>query len=118
MKHFTAILAALGMTAAVGLAMLGIGVNAMLNRNIAPTQDSPAAVSQLDPSSGQVAQMQDLIAQYQARDQQYQSQLDTVIQELNQRNEQVQQFTRLLLELQNHGVIQIQPDGRILIPDD
>jgi hypothetical protein len=119
MKHFTALLAALGMTAIVGLALLGIGLNAMVNRNVVQTQDAPSVstTSQISvASSTQVDQMQSLIRQYQARDQQYQSQLNSVIQQLNQRNAQLQQFTQLLLELQNRGLIFIQPDGTILIP--
>ena len=119
MKHFTALLAALGMTAIVGLALLGIGLNAMVNRNVVQTQDAPsgATTSQISvASSNQLDQMQSLIQQYQARDQQYQSQLNTVLQQLNQRNAQLQQFTQLLLELQNRGLILIQPDGTILIP--
>jgi DNA-binding transcriptional regulator YbjK len=119
MKHFTALLAALGMTAIVGLALLGIGLNAMVNRNVVQTQDAPSTstTSQISvASSTQLDQMQSLIQQYQARDQQYQSQLNTVIQQLNQRNAQLQQFTQLLLELQNRGLIFIQPDGTILIP--
>jgi biotin-(acetyl-CoA carboxylase) ligase len=116
MKHITALLAALGMTAIVGLALLGIGLNAMMNRNTVQTQDAPSSSTIQAASPAQVDQVQSLIQQYQARDQQYQSQLDTVIQELNQRNAQIQQFTRLLLELQNRGLIFIQPDGTILIP--
>lgn len=119
MKHFTALLAAFGMTAIVGVAMLGIGLNAMVNRNVVQTQSSPSSptISQASAaSSSQIDQMQNLIQQYQARDQQYQSQLNAVLQELNQRNAQVQQFTQLLLELQNRGLILIQPDGTILIP--
>jgi flagellar capping protein FliD len=119
MKHLTAVIAALGMTTIVGVAMLGIGLNAMANRNVVPTQDSPAASTAAQipaASSAQLQQMQSLIQQYQARDQQYQSQLSTVVQQLNQRNAQLQQFTQLLLELQNRGLILIQPDGTILIP--
>jgi biotin-(acetyl-CoA carboxylase) ligase len=106
------------MTAVVGLAMLGIGLNAMMNQNAVQTQDSPAASSAQIPaaSSAQIQQMQGLIQQYQVRDQQYQSQLNTVVQQLNERNAQLQQFTQLLLELQNRGLIFIQPDGTILIP--
>jgi biotin-(acetyl-CoA carboxylase) ligase len=117
MKHLTALIAALGMTAVVGLAMLGIGLNAMLNQNTVQTQDSPAgSAAQISASPAQLEQMQSLIQQYQVRDQQYQSQLNTVVQQLNQRNAQLQQFTQLLLELQSRGLIFIQPDGTILIP--
>jgi uncharacterized protein HemX len=114
MKRLTALIAAFGMTAVVGLAMLGIGFNAMTNQNVVQTQNSPAQIS--DASSAQLQQMQNLIQQYQIRDQQYQSQLNTVVQQLNQRNTQVQEFTQLLMELQNRGLIFIQPDGTILIP--
>jgi biotin-(acetyl-CoA carboxylase) ligase len=118
MKRLTALLAAFGMTAVVGLAMLGVGLNAMSNRNSVQTQNSPAASSaQASAASpAELQQMQSLIQQYQARDQQYQSQLNTVVQQLNQRNAQLQQFTQLLLELQSRGLIFIQPDGTILIP--
>ena len=118
MRQVAAIIAAFMMSALVGLAMLGVGVNARLNRNVVQTVDAPASSNVSLAPQGQLEQMQNLISQYQARDQEYQSQLNTVMQQLNQRNSQVQQFTRLLLELQNHGLIFIQPDGTILLPGD
>ncbi len=135
MKNLTALLASFLIAGTTGAAMLGIGGNALLNKNTVPLADSPATASQADPpgsssaisqadlpssavgnGAAQIQQLKDLIAQYQQRDQQYQSQLDQAVQQLNQENSQIQAYQQLLLELQQRGVIVITQDGRVLLP--
>jgi peptidoglycan hydrolase CwlO-like protein len=121
MKPIPALFAALIMTGIVGLAMLGIGANALLNHNTQPTLNSASAassstVSNVASSSSQVQQLQARISEYQAREQQYQSQLQSLEQQVGQEQQQVQIFQQILGELQARGVIAIQGDGTILIP--
>ncbi len=121
MKHIPALFAALIMTGIVGLAMLGIGANALLNQNTAPTLNSASAagsgaVSNVANSSSQVQQLQARVSEYQSREQQYQSQLQNLQQQVSQEQQQVQIFQQILGELQARGVIAIQGDGTILIP--
>jgi hypothetical protein len=135
MRNLTALLASFLITGTTAVAMLGIGGNALLNKNTVPIADAPTGASQAalpgsssaaapaDPSSGtadataaQVRQLTDLVTQYQQREQQYKSQLDQVSQELSQENSQIQSYQQLLLALQERGIIAITQDGRILIP--
>ncbi len=130
MKQIIALVAALLVTGLVGLGMLAIGVNAATNPNSVPVSDSPqsAAVSNApaDPSASS-ARLNDLIAQYQAREKQYQAQinqLNNLIKQyqsreqqyqtqLNQVNAQAQQLQSILLELQRRRIIRILNDGTV-----
>jgi septal ring factor EnvC (AmiA/AmiB activator) len=120
MKQMPALIAALIMTAVLGLCMLGIGVSALANRNTAPLLTTPAAAapgaSDISTAGDQVKQLQARINQYQAREQQYQSQLNQLEQQLNQEGQTIQNFQQLLGALQAQGVILVQQDGTILIP--
>ena len=85
MKHIPALFAALIMTGIVGLAMLGIGANALFNQNTAPTLNSAPSRQQLGQQCGKfdisspAAAVR--ISEYQAREQQYQSQLQSLQQQ-------------------------------------
>jgi uncharacterized protein YlxW (UPF0749 family) len=116
-KHITALLAAFLITLIVGMGMVVIGGNAALNKNSVPLQDSPNAsqVSAADPAN-QLQQLQDLVAQYQQREQQYQDQINAAQQQLDQANATLQQYQRLLNFLVERGVIQVDQNGRIFIP--
>jgi septal ring factor EnvC (AmiA/AmiB activator) len=120
MKQMPALIAALIMTAVLGLCMLGIGVSALTNRNTAPLLTTPAAAasgaSDISTAGDQVQQLQARINQYQAREQQYQAQLNQLEQKLNQEGQTIQNFQQLLGALQAQGVILVQQDGTILIP--
>ncbi len=121
MKQFSALIAAFFITGAIGFTMFSIGANALTNQNTIPVSNSPASASASvsstqDATQAQLQQMQEIINQYQARDQQYQQQLNELIQQVNQGNAQVQAYQQLLLELQQRGVIIIQRDGTIRIP--
>lgn len=121
MKGFSAIIAAFFITGAIGFTMFTIGANALTNKNTLPVSNSPASTglstsSTQGDAQTQLQQMQNVVNQYQARDQQYQQQLNQLVQQVNQDNAQVQAYQQLLLELQQRGVIIIQRDGTILIP--
>lgn len=119
MKQLPALVAAFVMTGMVGVTMLGIGANALLNQHTQPTLDSAvsaAPVTTAGDPTGQVQQLEARIAEYQAREQQYQSVVNGLQQQVAQEQNQVQAFAQLLGELQNRGVISIQGDGTILIP--
>jgi septal ring factor EnvC (AmiA/AmiB activator) len=121
MKQIPALIAALVITAIIGVAMFAVGANALMNTNTLPVTNGPASASSaadpnLSQAQDQIQQLQSLVAQYQSREQQYQQQLNQATQQLNQENAQIQSFQELLLELQRRGVIMIRSDGRILIP--
>jgi len=114
MKRLYALIAAAIITGLVGLGMLAIGVNAMLNPNTVAASNAPGDpatnVSATSPDAqAQVRQLQDLVAQYQDREKQYQAQL-------NQEDTQLQQYQQLLIELQRRGLIRINGDGSIQLP--
>lgn len=122
MKTFSALIAAFFITAIIGIAMFGIGSNAILNPNTMPVKNSQtssvnsAGTGTQTSTQSQVQQLQERINQYQSRDQQYQAQLNQLIQQVNQDNNQIQAYQSLLQELQRRGVIFIRRDGTILIP--
>ena len=137
MKKIQAIVAAILMTMLVGVCMLAIGVNAALNPNTVPVTDAPpdaAAASSVVDSTAPDSQANSLIAQYQAREKQYQQQLNQAnaqIQQLNslvtqyqtrekqyqtqltQATTTAQQLQNVLNELQRRGIIRIMNDGSI-----
>jgi ATP-dependent protease HslVU (ClpYQ) peptidase subunit len=128
MKALPAILAALATTVVVGVAMLLIGGNALLNRNTLPISNSPSItnISSVSAATGstdqQVAQLQSLVQQYQQREQQYQAQLNEAANRLNQDNQQLaqaqqdlQSYQQLISMLQQSGVIRITADGQVYI---
>ncbi len=114
MKKLGAFVAAVIITGLVGLGMLAIGVNALLNPNTVAAADAPSEaaldVSATSPDTqAQIKQLQDLVAQYQNREKQYQEQL-------SQANTQLEQYQQLLVEMQRRGLIRINGDGSIQLP--
>ena len=127
MKTFPAIMAALFVTLLVGAVMLMIGANALVNPNTVPVNSAPSSAvqgaqdSNVSAVSGpadqaQFQQMQNLIKQYQQREQQYKTQLDKAAQTINQDNAQLQNYQQLIDALQQNGIIRITQDGQILLP--
>lgn len=112
MKRIQAVIAAVMITGLVGLGMLAIGVNAALNPNTVAVSNAPgdppapAVAATSSQTQTQINHLQDLIAQYQNREKQYQA-------ELNQADTQLQQYQALLAELQRRGLIRINSDGSI-----
>lgn len=128
MKRLQALAAAVIITSLVGLGMVAVGVNAVVNPNTVAASNAPGdpatdVSAVLPDAQAQVKQLQDLVAQYQDREKQYQAQLtqyqtrDQQYQaQLNQAGTQLQQYQQLLVELQRRGLIRINGDGSILLP--
>jgi len=128
-KQFMAILIALLMTACVSTSIFAIGGAVLFNKNGAPITNSPSSSSQVSVISDtnlsqadQVAQLKNLVSQYQDREQQYQQREQQLQDQLSQANTQIQQdqqllqqIQRLLGALQQRGLITISNDGRIMI---
>lgn len=120
-KQLIAFLAAFVITGIVALSMLVVGVNAAINPNGVAVSNSPAqAASKSSTTSStdqaqQIAQLQNLVAQYQAREQQYQTALQNDNTQLNQAAQEMQMVQQLLVYLQNRGIIQIDSQGQITV---
>ncbi len=118
-KQYSALLAAFLITACMGLGMLLFSGSALLNRHGAPVANSAAEATATAQASSaeqaQIQQLQDLVNQYQAREAQYQQELQTAGNNLQQANAQLQQYQMLLMALQNRGILSISPDGSISI---
>jgi hypothetical protein len=123
-KQVIAFLSAFIITAIVALSMLVVGVNAASNPNSVAASNSATAPAAASVSSGsaaspaEVARLQSLLAQYQARDQQYQAALASDNQQLAQASQEMQMIQQLLVYLQNHGLIQINSQGQISVTAD
>ena len=121
-KHIAAFTAALIMTVLIGVAMLAFGVNALLNRNVVSTAQAAELSGAVDASSQAAAdqlvidQLQAQISEYQNRETQYQDEIKSAADQVNQLSQQNQQYQSLVNALQNAGVIQITQDGRVFIP--
>jgi hypothetical protein len=128
MKRLSALISAAIITGLVGLGMLAIGVNAAINPNTVAVSNAPgdpaADASVASPNApAQTTQLQDLVAQYQDREKQYQAQIaqyqsreQQYQAQLNQASTQLQQYQQLLIEMQRRGLIRINSDGSILLP--
>ncbi len=121
-KSIVAALAALVITACVGLGIFAVGGAALLNKKTSPVMDSPAQVTNVSQQTDQVTQLQSLVAQYQDREKQYQQreqdlqdQLTAMSTQLQQSQQSVDQARMILQALQQRGVISISSDGRVFI---
>jgi hypothetical protein len=121
-KQISALLAAILITGAIAMSMFVIGANAMTNQNGTPVSNSPAAFVAAGPTTSssdqaQIAQLQSLVAEYQARETQYKAALDSDNQQLSQADSEMQMIQQLLSYLQSHGLIQIDNQGQIYITE-
>ena len=125
-NNFSAILIAIFMTACVGVSIFAIGGAALFNKSGVPVSNSAvqaSKISDINPAqSAQVAQMQDLITQYQSHEEQYKQREQQLQQQLAQANAQVQQDQQMVQQirsligaLQQRGLITVTQDGRIII---
>lgn len=119
-KQIIALLAAILITGTIAMSMLVIGANAMTNQKGTAVSNSPAAVAVSGSTAAsadqvQIAQLQSLVAEYQAREQQYQAALKSDNDQLTQAASEMQMIQQLLSYLQSHGLIQIDNQGQILI---
>jgi hypothetical protein len=114
-KTFPALVAALSMTVFIGLAVIALGLNAFFNQNVsvahAANQPDPLAIA--DQST--IQDLQATISQYQQRETQYQGELQQAADQVNQLSQQNQQYQQLIMALQNAGIIQITPNGQVLV---
>jgi peptidoglycan hydrolase CwlO-like protein len=127
MKRLRGLIAATFITGIVALGMVGIGVNATTNPNSVAVSDSPAKAAQTaqavigaasDQFTAEINQLQNLIKQYQSREQQYQTEIKSLSQKLSDANATADQAQQILQALQERGIIQITRDGRILLRGD
>ncbi len=131
MKRLQGLIAATFITGIVAVGMVGIGVNAISNPNSVAVSDSPSNTAQTaqtaqaassaatsaasDQATAQINQLQNLIKQYQSREQQYQTEIKSLSQKLSDANATADQAQQILQALQERGIIQITRDGRIFL---
>jgi TolA-binding protein len=115
MKHASAITTALIITAIIGLGIMVIGVSAFTNKNTVPLQNSPNA-SLAGSSANSSANSSQPSASTSAQVQQLQQQVTDLQNQLNQASQTVVQYQNLLLVLQQRGVISIDSNGNIYLP--
>ena len=127
-KRLPALIAAFFITIFIVAAIGAVSVNALFNPNSVTVSNTPGAAPSAPTSSGldqsQIQQLQARINEYQQREGQYQAQLQNAQQQLGQANQQIQQagqqiqqYQQFLLALQRSGLIQIQPDGTIVMAE-
>jgi hypothetical protein len=113
-KTMPALIAALGMTALIGVIILALSMNVLLNHNTVPIKstasDPPAAAGQ-----STVQQLQAMIQQYQSRESQYQTQLQQAADQISSLTQQNQQYQNLISALQQAGIIRIGSDGNVYL---
>ena len=121
-KQLIAFLAAFVITGIVALSMLVVGVNAAINPNgVAASNSATQAIAQSSSpttsttAQAQIEQLQNLISQYQAREQQYQTAIQNDNAQLSQATQEMQMVQQLLTYLQNRGIIQIDSQGQITV---
>jgi hypothetical protein len=119
-KQIGALLAAILITGAIAMSMFVIGANAMTNQKGTAVSNSPAMVAVTGSTTAssdqaQIAQLQSLVAEYQAREQQYQTALKSDNDQLTQAASEMQMIQQLLSYLQSQGLIQINNQGQIFI---
>lgn len=119
-KQIGALLAAILITGAIAMSMVVIGANAMTNQKGTAVSNFPASVAAVGSTTAssdqaQIAQLQSLVAEYQAREQQYQAALKSDNDQLTQAASELQMIQQLLAYLQSHGLIQIDNQGQIYV---
>ena len=115
MKHASAITTALIITAIIGLGIMVIGVSAFTNKNVVPLQNSPNA-SSANPMRTQAYNSSQSSASTSAQVQQLQQQVNDLQSQLSQASQVISQYQNLLLVLQQRGVISIDSNGNIYLP--
>jgi TolA-binding protein len=115
MKHASAITTALIITAIIGLGIMVIGVSAFTNKNTVPLQNSPNA-SLAGPSANSSTNSASPAVSTSAQVQQLQQQVTDLQNQLDQASQLVGQYQNLLVVLQQRGVITIDSNGNIYLP--
>jgi TolA-binding protein len=116
MKHVSAIITALVITAIVGLGIMVVGVSALTNTNTVPLQNSPntsvSGNNQAIISSNSTAPS----ASTGLDIQQLQQQVSNLQSQLDQASQVLQQYQSLIVVLQQRGLIYIDNNGNIYLP--
>ena len=111
-KHLSAILAALVITAVIGFGIFTIGVNALTNKNTVPLQSTPGSATATTGSStasdpsGTTTNVQQL-----------QQEVSSLQSQLGQATQVLQQYQSLIQALQQRGVIVVDQNGNIYVPN-
>jgi len=113
-KHIPALIAAFAITAIVGVLMLGLGANALFNKNVITAQ-AASSDNSINLDTATPEELKALIAEYQSREAQYQQELNQAADQINQANGQIEQYQSFIMALQNAGVIQINRNGQVTV---
>jgi len=117
MKHLSALLTALVITAVIGLGIFVIGVNALTNTNTVAIQNSPnGSLTASDPANAS-ANSSGASATTSSNVQQLQQQVNSLQSQLTQTNQALQQYQSLISVLQQRGIIFIDQNGNIFLPE-
>jgi predicted Rossmann fold nucleotide-binding protein DprA/Smf involved in DNA uptake len=110
-KHLSAIVTAIIITSVIGLGIFVIGVSALTNTNTVPLQNSPN--TSLSGTSNNTA-----VSSVSSTDQvqQLQQEVSTLQSQLNQAGQIIQQYQSLLVVLQQRGIISIDRNGNVYLP--
>jgi TolA-binding protein len=133
-KQVTAFVAAIFITLCIALGIFAVSGVAFANSNGAQASNVPGqsasttvnasnVVSQTQiQQQQQIQQLQNLVAQYQQRDQQYQqreqqyqNQISQSNTQLTQAQQQLQQYQSLVTALEQRGLITVTGDGQVYI---
>lgn len=118
MKHVSALVAALVITTIIGLGILVVGVNALTNKNTVPLQNSPtSSVTASDPPGTGTGSSSSTTTNTPANVQQLQQEVSNLQSQLNQENQILQQYQSLITVLQQRGIIFIDRNGNIYLPE-
>ena len=112
-KHLSALLAAVLITTVIGFGIFVIGVNALSNHNTVPLQNTPGSASSATTNTTNASDPPAANASVQ----QLQQEVTTLQSQLSQASQVVQQYQSLIQVLQQRGVIVIDQNGNIFIPN-
>ena len=114
-KILPALFATLGMTVFIGLTILALGLNAIVNQNVSVAKAAAQPDPQLGANQAMIQDLQATISQYQNRETQYKNELQQAAGQIDQMTQQNNQYQQLIQALQNAGVIRISQDGHVFI---
>ncbi len=131
-KQLTAFLAAVFITSCIALGIFAVSGVAYANANGVQASNTPGQSTNVNASNAvsqvqvqqqqQIQQLQNLVVQYQQRDQQYQQREQQYQNQLNQANaqlaqaqQQLGQFQTLVNFLQQRGIITITSNGQVYV---
>lgn len=104
-KQLPAIAAAAMMTIVIGAAILGIANNALANQDFSPVPVTSIVASDVTADMS-IQQLQDLVSEYQVREQVYKEQLQQASQQISQANVQLSQLQAFINNPQPTAMIE------------